>query len=411
MHEKKNIRKVVVIFFRKHFENRDFQRYGYYELRKMGFQYEAWSMADWMYDKTIEYPKRMAVNRCVINIDSKDTFDEILRNQDMKSTFFILYPSGSVDEISQYIRKQIKKRRGKFAEYSFPMSLMHEYDENLAACKNFREVSVYYLKKILSDGKKRKSIINHLLLALLYPSTFNFLQCEVAYNSLLNCYDVYRKKTILLHTMDYDDYLKCNKDKTLKVIHEKNIKNVGKYALYIDGYLMGSTDFKKSNMDVPIRKKETFCQELNHFFDMLEKQYECEVIIALHPKAEYETNLFGGRKIVEDDTALMIRDSLFCILDYSTSFDWIVLYKKPFFQIANDELLTNTYVHPIMRKYRNFGNKVLNISKKLDEEIIEKNMNDYDEERFGEYIKRYIKPVRNIEMTNMFVIGKILQKI
>lgn len=409
--QKRKISKVVVIFLLKHFENRDFHRYGYFELKRQGYEYEAWSIADWMYDKRIEYPKRMAVNDCVLNIGSKGEFDAALDRQDMRHTFFIVYPSGEMSEVARYIKKRIKRKKGRFGEYSYPMSLMHEYDGELVRCRNFFDVSLYYLKKVCRGKEIRKRALSELLFALRYPGTLNFMQCEVAYASLPNKFDVYKRKTVLLPTMDHDEYLKCQKNKKLKCTHQKNISTVGRYGLYIDGYLMGSTDFKKAKVKMPISKKEVFCRELDRFFACLEKQYDCEIVIALHPKAEYETDPFGGRKIIEGDTALLIRDSLFCIFDYSTSFDWILLYHKNFFQIANDELLRDASVNPIMKKYKDFGNCVINISDSSELEHLEEKINYYEEKKYAEYVRRYIKPADNIDKTSMYMIGKAIGKI
>lgn len=409
--KKCKIIKIVLIFLVKHFEERDYERYGYYELKKMGYQYEVWSLTDWIFNKSIEYPRRMVHNENIINIRSKEMFDKIVNKQSMKNTFFIIYPGGDMNKITQYIKKKIKSKKGMFAEYSYPFSLMHIYDDKLIKCKSFYEVTKYYIKKFVNSKSDRKEDFLKLFFAMRYPSKFNFIQCETGYSYLLNKYDVYKKKTILLHTMDYDDYLRCNIDKKLINKHRNNLKNIGRYAVYIDEYLTGSSDFKKMNVKSPIMNTDMFFRELDNFFKIIEEQYHCEVVIALHPKSEYEKDWFYGRYVVEGDTALLVRDSIFCIYHYSTSFDYFMLYKKDFFQIVNDELIQNRLVNPIMKKWDNFGNKIINISNLMNQEEIESSINKFDSEKYKEYIRRYIKPEKNNKHTNMYIIGKILKNL
>ena len=68
---------------------------------------------------------------------------------------------------------------------------------------------------------------------------------------------------------------------------------------------------------------------LNDFFSKVEQKYSLEVIIAAHPKADYNTDVFGGRKILKYQTAKLVMHSQLVIAHSSLSISFSVLNYKP----------------------------------------------------------------------------------
>lgn len=140
--------------------------------------------------------------------------------------------------------------------------------------------------------------------------------------------DLRHAKPIHINYFDYDRYLSLGKDSRRRVS--------GKYAVFIDQYLPYHPDVKMFNL-VPVQP-ESYFRELNAFFDKVEATYELEVVIAAHPKSDYHHNPYGGRTMVKDETALMIRDADLVLTHGSSAIAFCVLYNKPAFFLYNSTI-------------------------------------------------------------------------
>ena len=70
----------------------------------------------------------------------------------------------------------------------------------------------------------------------------------------------------------------------------------------------------------------------------MEKDYGCEVIIAAHPKSNYQDGTFGNRRIIYGKTPELIKNAKLVIHQCSTTFFLAVLFKKDFLNIYTKEM-------------------------------------------------------------------------
>jgi hypothetical protein len=140
------------------------------------------------------------------------------------------------------------------------------------------------------------------------------------------------KTTIRLwtHHPDYDIYLQY------KTRMNDSSKTTG---VFLDQYLPFHPDYIHSDIKFPI-SPDTYYPNLCNFFNTLEKTTKTEIVIAAHPRSDYEhlPDYFQGRTIIKGKTAEMIRDSTFVIAHSSTSLDFAVLYHKPIVFVTTDAL-------------------------------------------------------------------------
>ena len=106
---------------------------------------------------------------------------------------------------------------------------------------------------------------------------------------------------------------------------------------------------------------------MNHFFNRIEEKLSCKVIIAGHPAVEDRQSYctyFNGRKVVYDNTMVLIKNSIATIAHFSTAVSYSVIFKKKIFFVFSEDMKNTSPLQYSM------GN---NISSMLKSRIIELN--------------------------------------
>lgn len=130
-------------------------------------------------------------------------------------------------------------------------------------------------------------------------------------------------KILDTHSFDYERHLQELNDREKVVCSEE--------IVYLDDGGPFHRDRRIFNTQFPCPMEEYF-SNLNSFFRMIEQQFGCSVVIAGHPRVNYEKqgNPFDGRKIVKGESSLKwIKHSKFVVSSCSTSVNFAVIYKKP----------------------------------------------------------------------------------
>ncbi len=396
-------RKIILILFHKYFENKDIDMFDVVEMRNQGFVVEVWVLVKLSYNYNIRKPFNCYEGNYVTEFKTFGQVEERISNMDMKAAFFILYPGEADDKISNSIRKSIVIHRGKYANYHYPLLLSVASDLK----KNNENIFDVVKEYIFSWRKDKYNLYRDIKIFIntfLYPSTFEFFQGEVGYSRLKNKFLRLSKKCILLHSIDMDIYIRNQKRNT------KNDLLKRRYAVFIDQYLEGHSDFKKEGIKSPILKKERYYRELNVFFNMIEKKYACEVVIALHPKAEYEDNPFQGRKMLFNQTHALIEKAILCILHDSTCYPFVLFLKKPYFLITTTDLKQDRLMDKCIMEYEKRGfSRVCDISL-IDEERIKDYINEYNSNIHDLYVNYFMGPQNNSRLLNMSVICQLIKK-
>ena len=104
--------------------------------------------------------------------------------------------------------------------------------------------------------------------------------------------------------------------------------------MHHDDYRM---NYKYHNVPVTLK----YFEEMNNFFAKLEKKFNLEVIIALHPNCFIKnySKYFNFRRCIKSDTARLVRNSKFVLSHASsTAINFAVIYKKPIIYIITNEM-------------------------------------------------------------------------
>lgn len=188
------------------------------------------------------------------------------------------------------------------------------------------------------------------------------------------------------HLQDYDIYLKQQNELS---------DSCKKGGVFLDQYYPFHPDLLYQGSENP-RFPANYYPNLCNFFNILEKKMDTKIVIAAHPKSDYENlpDYFCGRTLIKGKTARLVRESSFVIAHDSTSINFAVLYYKPIVFVTMDEIqqqssgknLIGLFISSIATE---LGKKPINIDN-LSEFDWDKEM-QVNEEAYLRYRNLYIK--------------------
>lgn len=184
----------------------------------------------------------------------------------------------------------------------------------------FEEIIQHVLNKIL---------VKYYFLFGISPASIILLGGEVSAGNLSYPEN---ESTIRLwtHLQDYDIYLQ----------HKTELNDSCEITgVFLDQNYPFHPDLLYCDVENP-RSPENYYPIVCNFFKTLEKNMNTEIIVAAHPKSDYDNlpDYFCGRTIIKGKTASLISKSSFVIAHNSTSINFAVLYLKPIVFITTDEI-------------------------------------------------------------------------
>ena len=158
---------------------------------------------------------------------------------------------------------------------------------------------------------------------------------------------------------DVEQYVRLKHD-----IQKRN----DRYIVYIDQYFPYHKDLKYYKPDInQSQLAEEFFPSMNRYFDFLEKQYDCKVIIAVHPMANYQGNPYEGREMCSFQTAALVRDSIGVCMHSSNALSFVMLFDKPVVSLINGAIC----------KVPRLNNQVLNVTNDWHISLVDTDMFPY----------------------------------
>ena len=211
-------------------------------------------------------------------------------------------------------------------------------------------------------------------------------------------------KIVEINYFDYDKYLEI-KDKD-----DKRLKN-NKYCVFLDEYLPYHPDLIMFN--VPSLEPVNYYKSMNNFFDLIEKIFNIEIVIAAHPKADYTKNIFNGRQIYKYKTAKLVKNSEFCFSHMSSSICFPIFFNKPLFFLCTNEykmIYKNNYLPFIIEMGNILGRQVFNISDIDDKFDFNKFDMNVNYELYSNYIYSYFTTNKSKNIQSIDILEKFLKE-
>lgn len=127
-------------------------------------------------------------------------------------------------------------------------------------------------------------------------------------------------RVVPINFFDYDRYMEASADRGRKLVS-------GRYAVFLDSYLPYHSDLPFCG--VQRIEPAAYYRSLNRFFALLEREYGLSVVIAAHPRADYDAGVYEGRQVHRLVTAELVRDAELVLAHASTAVSFAVLNAKP----------------------------------------------------------------------------------
>lgn len=390
--------KIIYVFERRHCYKYDYDMFQFDSFLKHSWEVECWSAVNWTFSNIDRPPNEDTSERSHYINHFDDLIDNLERIKGEKC-FFLVYPYHAYGKISYTIRKYIKKYGFEFANITESPAVDLPFHERYTGI--IRILYLEFLKllrilvnivRILFSKKEDRELLVRYISNRIYSfwgpflcrSKFNYVTVSSVYASFPNLFECKSKRNILIHSNSYDEFIVSQESKD----EEKST------IVFIDCYHTGHSDYPKNGMNFPISNKESYFENLNRLFKKLEDLYDCEVVIAAHPKSEYSGHEFGGRSLIYGKTNILIKMAKLVIVDISTCFGVIVLFKKDFLNVYTPEMFVNAPRHfqPVYKTIHNiFGCRQLDITDRNEIEDVKSYIYHYNRKGYEKYLKYYVK--------------------
>lgn len=354
----------IIFFIERSFDTRDIKRFGIETLQQSGFKVEIWDFSA-IFTPDMHPPGLPEeLESLVRRHRSRDEATVAVKNLDQTSF------------VALYLTYQL---RSLWLFRALSRSPAHYSVDTANAIPPIPRASRNLLRKLLSV--KAEHLLNSLFCRLpvaqlgVKPPAFRIAGGKQSVPS--GC----REPVLWLHTMDYDLYLD-NLDKPA-VVQPKT-------GVFLDEYRPYHSDYAHQSITPPTTP-EAYYPLLNRFFENLEHKYGVQIVIAAHPRSEYEKHpgIFGTRQVIKGKTAELVRTAGFVLMHCSTSINFLVMYRKPALFITTDSLSSHFEGPYIDIMAGLLGKQPINISREPDCDLNQELT--VDEAAYDAYMEQYIK--------------------
>ena len=384
--------KRVIFFVESPFYQRDYDRFGIEILLKNGFEVEVWNFAPFLNPQVrieIEIPDPINWEKHYSYINMGEAKSAILKLED--SCIVVCLVNYHIKSFPIY--KALSKNNIQYCvvmAHALPL---------LNAKKKLRD----YFKSINRTSPVK--IANLLFTCVPYKylgiKPTNIILAGGT-ESIKYKYPIDKNTEILwLHTFDYDSYTE-RRDSPVQCDN-----NMG---VFLDEYLPFHPDFVQLGLSVPSTPEEYY-PGICKFFDYIEQAYGVHIVIAAHPKSNYETYpyYFGGRPIIKGKTAELVRKSGFTIAHMSTSINFAILFHKPVIFITSNRLKQSFIGSQINLMASWLGKKAINIDNPIKIDWEEEC--SINEKAYMNYMQSYIKREGSEELPFWQIFANRIKKI
>lgn len=362
----------IIFFVESPFSRRDYDRFGIEILNKNGFEVEVWDFTPFLFPRFCAQVKVEKTN----NFESHHVFT------DKPST---LSATGQLDA-GCFVVCLVGYRLSTY-------SIFRELSRNeipygvVVACAQ-PKISLRSRSRIVDKIKKVsiERLMNYIFFKVPYQSIgirlARLLLVMSGEKYVSQRYPVAQTTEVLhIHALDYDIYLEEMK---------KDIQTDDKLGVFLDECVPFHPDYLHIGVD-PYSSAETYYPAINKFFEFLENKHGMHMMIAAHPRSNYEDHpeYFEGRPIVKGKTAELIRRSRLVIAHSSTSINYAVLFGKPIVFVTTSKLKQSPQGEMIEMEASLLGKKPINIDEDVKVTLEEELKTDKD--RYDAYTNDYIK--------------------
>ncbi len=340
-------------------------------VKEKGFDVEYWNLSDIYHQNLII---NSALNESIVkNFSSlKQVEEEILRVKYKTLFIFNINYYGEVYTLFRLFSKH-KCITAFFARGAIPFPFLNES----LLKKTFSKINAFSDLKFLKKAFSNQLAALARRLKLIHPFTYVFYAGKRGLSTIGYGGENNLDKSILIPVNSFDF------DKSITIKHTDENLIDQRYCVFLDAYLPFHPDFDLVHM--PKVNAETYYNSLNNFFDYIERVINLKVVIAAHPRSDYEKKRFyKNRRIIKYKTGELIKHSEFVLTHASTSVSFAIIFKKPVVFIYGNDI-KKTYPHGMYLQILHFANVLNTTCVNIDESEHELKIPDVDEKAYRNY--------------------------
>ncbi|MCK9582208.1 MAG: hypothetical protein M0Q46_01090 [Endomicrobiales bacterium] len=330
----------------------------------------------------------------ILKFDNYKDLKVFLKNNSDALYFILITYELKVFKLHRLFRKYNLKT-AFFARYGLPIYGDLCFSEKISnVCKNPLKILFFFKNRFIS-------LVPKIAKKLGYTRNYDivFTTGELVKNNFKDKV----KQIVEVNFSDYDKYLELKVKQNDRLIDKK-------YCVFLDEYLPYHPDLKMFN--IPAVNADNYYKSMNNFFDLIEKKFNVEVVIASHPKSDYLENPFNKRKIFKNKTAELIKYSEFVFAHMSTSVCFSVFFRKPIFFLYTNEykqIYKDNYLPFIFKMAATLGRKVFNINE-IDNNFCFDNFDmSVNEDLYLKYINDYFTTPKSNNLLSKDIVVKFLR--
>lgn len=344
------------------------------EITKAGFEISYWDCSEILW-KGLSLPDELDENfiRKIRNIQE---FAECVHKEDTEETMYSVELRKDMDALPFF---KILSDAGRFL-------IRFKLFENCVLPMTTREIfRSLWDGRILKDVKRR------------FANMAQSKRIEKAYEKKeIKPYDIVFSSTDDgTEYINHPDYDQCLQPDSLITKNEKE------YIVYLDNYFPYHPDIVKNNPNIQQINIERHYEEMNSLFSLIESKFNCEIIIAAHPKSDYKTGVFGKRRIIKYQTRELIRNASLVLLHSSNAIAFAIGYNIPFMFISTSQYTLATIEYNRMRRLSSYFHAPIVTLRKAERQLskwerVPKNL--VDKYKYHFLTKTGIETKRNVEI-------------
>tara|TARA_Y100000741_G_scaffold362919_1_gene349837 strand:+ start:199 stop:1395 length:1197 start_codon:yes stop_codon:yes gene_type:complete len=376
---KKYFSKIIFITQNK-LTKRDYTRFGFNIFMDRGYKVDYWDITPVLrsfYHENFTDPDLFKYNKTKIFYESNEIIKS-LKNLKKSDLVISLIKPDVKSKLIFEVMNELKIHYGFINNTDHPENSNNKLMKKLTLINSIETIKNSPLSFFTKIIKKisRKFVDNTIKLN-------PFFVMVSGQNSFDKCKQKFKNSELIkTHALDYDIYLDNLINKPSEEFYMKD------YAVFIDNNLPFSIDHSWGrDKPVPWCNPDDYFSEINKFLDLFTMSTKLNVIIAAHPRSNYNENVFDKRKTIKNKTSELIKHSKCVLMHQSTSTNFAVLYRKPII-FLNSSLFDLKFRTRIKFLSNYFGDEAINLSKNY---LIPDDYQIKSNKFYKSYINKYIK--------------------
>lgn len=374
--------KDIIILLHEPFTRRHCEMYGVDELRSRGFNLTVWDISAYVFPN-LRLVDTLTGLSYVVKLNSVAEFSKRLKQIDVDKTVFFVE---CVDNWrTRHIYRLMSDAQCYRVRIDFYANNIIPEPLSLRLRRLFSPVGPDVLR-----GKACRQLM-HWYFKVYHVRPFERLFSSSAISSRTDC----------INHPDYETYCTQFNPEMAEPLPE-GLRAEG-YIVFCDNYFPLHPDFSLYQHKRHMPSAEVYQQTMSRFFDHLETTTGKPVIVAAHPKSDYQGNEFGvGRRIIKYRTGQLAVNAYAVILHASNSVSYAVLADRRTLLVTTDGF--NSLMRLRVRLQclgRLLGKTVINLDK---DDYRQVELQKIDDRLRRDYIQTYLTSEATREKRNVDIL-------